>query len=137
MNYWILLMFLVYEAIEDWKHRSVSVTSLIIAGVVGIVGSLFLWEMDILSVVGGMMVGIALIVVGLISMGAFGLGDGAVFLVTGIYLGSVLNLCLMLAAMVVAMIYGLVVLMSKNKTREIPFIPCILLAYMEVMFFAA
>ncbi len=137
MNYWILFIFLLYEAIEDLKSRSVSVVSLAAAAIVGIVGNLFLWQIELASVIDGSIIGLTLIAASIISMGAFGLGDGVVFLITGIYLGGAMNLELVLVAMFIAMLYGMVMLFFRRKTREIPFIPCILLAYVEVMYFAA
>lgn len=137
MNYWILFIFLLYEAIEDLKSRSVSVVSLAVAAVVGIVGNLFLWQIEFASVIDGSIIGLTLIAASIISMGAFGLGDGVVFLITGIYLGGAMNLELVLMAMLMAMLYGMVMHFFRRKIREIPFIPCIFLAYMEVMYFAA
>lgn len=136
MNYWILFMFLLYEAIEDLKSRSVSVASLAAAVIVGIVGNLFLWHIELASVIDGSIIGLSLIAASIISMGAFGLGDGVVFLITGIYLGGAMNLELVLVAILMAMLYGIVMHFLQRNIREIPFIPCILLAYMEVMCFA-
>lgn len=137
MNYWITLVFLIFEAVEDLKTRRVSLVSLIAFGIFGILGNLFFWKMGIWDMCFGMATGVFLIIVSLISMGAFGIGDGAVFLVTGILLGGTCNLRVIAVSMIAAMFCGIFEVIFRNKMKEIPFIPCILFAYLEVMFFAS
>lgn len=136
MKYWIVLIFLLYETMEDLKYRSVSLISLAVSGGVGILWNVLKRENTMESVCVGVLIGAILILIGIITKEAVGIGDGAIFMITGIFLGGFANIQLIIASMVIGMGMGIFLKIRKSKAKEIPFIPCVLLAYLEVMIHA-
>ena len=69
-----------------------------------------------------------------ITNGAVGEGDGLVLIVTGIYLGFVMNLRLIFFALFLSALIsiGAVIIKGWKKDRELPFMPFLLTAFLII-----
>ncbi len=92
---------------------------------------LYLGEAALWSIAAGVGVGLVLLVISLISDGQVGLGDAAVVIVTGIFLGFWQNLGLLWLSTTLAGCCSLVLwlVFRKGRKYEVPFIPFMLVAY--------
>ncbi len=127
----VLLILLMICAIEDFKRKEVTVTYILLFGIAGVVLHLFYPNCSIYSILWGVLLGISVMVVSLLSRGSIGMGDGILLAVTGIYLGGYENLELFLVGLFLAGIWslGLLVLKKKKRKEQIAFIPFLLVAY--------
>lgn len=127
----ILLILLLICAVEDFKRKEVTVTYILLFGVVGVVLHLFYPNCSVYSMLWGLLLGIGVMVVSFLSHGSIGMGDGILLAVTGVYLGGYENLELFLMGLFLAAIWSLVLLVRKKKKRKerIAFIPFLLAAY--------
>lgn len=127
----IVIIMLIIEAISDIRTQTVSCIRLLAFAMLGITINYCLVYQSVISIIGGVIVGIVLFAYAFWSKGAIGLGDGAVFICLGIYLGLSDNMRLLffslVGAAVVGGIYGLIT--KKGLKAKIPFLPCILIAY--------
>ena len=120
--------------IEDLKCRKIYIIPVILCGLAGMIMHLFCREISIYNILAGMLIGLLMLLLAKLSGGAIGTGDGIVLIVTGIFLGGWKNLSLLLLALVFSAVLSLLLLLlrKKKKTDSIPFIPCLLLAYLVV-----
>lgn len=127
----VLLILLMICAIEDFKRKEVTVTYILLFGIAGVVLHLFYPNCSIYSILWGLLLGISVMAVSLLSRGSIGMGDGILLAVTGIYLGGYENLELFLVGLFLAGIWslGLLVLKKKKRKEQIAFIPFLLVAY--------
>ena len=86
---------------------------------------------SIYSILWGMLLGLALILVSLVTRGSVGVGDGILLAVTGVYLGGSKNLELFMMGLLLAALWslGLVVVKKKKGKEEIAFVPFLLISY--------
>lgn len=127
----VLLILLMICAIEDFKRKEVTVTYILLFGIAGVLLHLFYPNCSIYSILWGLLLGISVMAVSLLSRGSIGMGDGILLAVTGIYLGGYENLELFLVGLFLAGIWslGLLVLKKKKRKEQIAFIPFLLVAY--------
>lgn len=83
----------------------------------------------------GILVGIILYVISKLSKGSIGEGDAFVYMVTGISMGFVRNLELLIISLFLASFVGSILLITKRVGRKyaIPFVPFTTVAYGMVM----
>lgn len=84
----------------------------------------------------GAVPGMFILALGYVTEGKIGMGDGAVFMLTGLYLGIWENLILMLLTFFLAGIWGLFLFTAgrKKKTECMPLIPFLFLGYGFMLF---
>lgn len=131
----ILLGMLGIESFEDIRSRRLGVLLLCAFGICGAVCHMIFQRGEYQSLLGGIAIGAAMIVLSLLSRGRVGLGDGLVLLVTGIFLGFEQNLLLFTVSQVLTACYALFLLVIRKKGRhyEIPFIPFLLVSYVGLL----
>ncbi|MBO4462085.1 MAG: hypothetical protein J5749_04310 [Lachnospiraceae bacterium] len=91
---------------------------------------------DIKGCIGGAILGSVMIAISLIKSESIGVGDGIMLVITGIALGTYLNLILIVRAMIMAGI-GAIILIIVRKRRNMaaqtmPLMPYILLSYITI-----
>lgn len=96
MQNYILLALLIICAAEDWKRKEVSVTCILLFGIVGVIMHLFYPNCSVYSMLWGLLLGVSVMGFSLLSRGSIGMGDGILLVVTGVYLGGYRNLELFL-----------------------------------------
>lgn len=126
-------------SISSWLDIKKKIVSGRILGIFAIVGALLcvvLRPISILSVIGGISIGLVIIGISKITKGSIGMGDGELLCVTGLYLGFYKNLELFFGALFMAAIWGIVLLVIKRagKKTEMPFVPFVAMAYILMNF---
>ena len=131
----LLLGVLGFFAIEDIRKKQISVMQLLLSAGMGI--GLIFWkgQNTLVGMMLGAMIGLVIIGVGILTREGIGLGDGFVFMVTGIFLGPADNVKLLFLSLLYAAIFSLGILVCKkgNRKREIPFIPFVFLGYLTIV----
>lgn len=126
--------YLAWMAVSDARRKEIPLAPGIVcaAGIVILQvwrgGSVFIWF-------SGILVGIFLYAVSMISRGQVGRGDAFVYLITGTALGFAENLELLLVSLTLASIAALYLLVIRKKAGKyrIPFVPFTAAAYGVVM----
>ena len=128
---YILLGTLGVHSFEDVKRREITVTLTLFSGIVGILLHLLLHRQSIYEMLAGALLGVFLLAFSYVSGGKIGMGDGAVFMLTGLYLGWKENLLLMFLSFSMAGVFGLALLLAKRIRADdrLPFVPFLFLAY--------
>jgi leader peptidase (prepilin peptidase)/N-methyltransferase len=125
-------IFLVVNAVLDFRKHEISLVSLAVFALAGAGLNLWLRYQAIWELLGGIGVGLLLIFTAFISREAIGFGDGLVVCVTGIYLGFWDNLRLLLTGLVLcALFVGLGLFIRRFRmTDRLPLVPFLLLAWL-------
>ena len=127
----LVISLLIINTVFDIRTRKIPLSVLVGFGVVGILINMFFKEYSFVELIAGIAVGAGLFVVSRITDGQIGEGDAFLFMLTGLYLGGINNISLLLwASILCALVAGLLLLTRQvNKRDEIPFVPFVLLAY--------
>lgn len=130
-----LLGVLFVESIQDVRSRRLGVGLLCLFGIIGVICHMVFQKGEYKSLLGGIAIGGAMILISLITRGRVGLGDGLMLLVTGTFLGFRQNLVLFTVSQVLTSAYALFLLMFRRKRKdyEIPFIPFLLVSYVGLL----
>lgn len=128
----LVLCMLGIAGIVDLKWKKINILLIIPFLIAGIICNLKFKFLSFPVILGGMAIGLIMFLVGAITQGKIGYGDGLILIVTGLYLGFFDNLFLLLSATFLAAIIGVLLLLIKrvNKNYEIPFIPFLFLAFL-------
>lgn len=131
----ILLSLLSWCSWEDIKQKKLTSLYIMMFGVGGMFLHLVAPVCSIYSILWGMLLGLALILISLMTRGSVGLGDGILLVVTGVYLGGYKNLQLFMIGLLLAALWslGLVVVKKKRGKEEIAFVPFLLISYLFMM----
>lgn len=131
----VVILILILESAMDIRNRTVSWMHMVIFLIGGIVANCILMYQSIWSVIAGVVIGAIIFLFGVLSKGSIGCGDGVVFTCVGIYLGGFSSIRLLFYSLIVAAIAGgLYVLIKKKSIKtQIPFVPCILVAYILML----
>lgn len=131
----LLLILLVVCAVEDLKRKEVTVTYILVFGIIGVLLHLFYPNCSVYSMLWGLLLGIAVMTVSVLSGGSIGMGDGILMTVTGVYLGGYQNLELFFIGVFLAGIWslGLLVFKKKKRKEKIAFMPFLLVAYVFML----
>ena len=88
-------------------------------GIGGILLHLWQRNQSLYSMLGGIAVGAAVIILSLVSGGIIGIGDGLVLCVAGIYIGGINTMRLLLTGLFLSSLYALVLLfMHRKRTKR-------------------
>lgn len=148
-----VLLFLLAAAVYDCKYREIPGTIFAAGGM-----EAFLWRMadmmcaancmekkawmtvfhgnnvgvSVEDLIFGVAIGVILLVISKVSDGAVGMGDGLLFMVTGMYFGFWKNLILLLGSLALCSIWGIGNLVvrrtgwQEGKRTEVSFLPFVL-----------
>ena len=84
---YVLLGTLGVHSVEDIREKKISVTITLFSGIVGIILHLLFQNQSIYAMLAGMLPGIGIFILGRLTKGKIGMGDGLVFMLTGLYRG--------------------------------------------------
>ncbi|MDD5803720.1 prepilin peptidase [Blautia sp. HCP3S3_H10_1] len=125
-----ILTFLGVNSWKDIRTREVSLLTVGIFGIVGSVRACFLGTIGInwLAAAG---IGGSVIVLGIVSKGAVGIGDGLLLLALGTVLSFGELLTTFLLGLLCCSFWGIILLVlpMNGKKKEIPLVPFLLLGY--------
>lgn len=125
----VLLCFLFIIAWRDYKTQLIEIWQLLIMGVAGI-GLCGNWE-TVYRAIGGAVMGCIILLVAWCTKECVGVGDGYLFIVTGIFLGFIQNFILVFSSLLLAGIFsiGCLVLKKKKGDDRMALGPFVLAAY--------
>lgn len=131
----VLGVFLLIEGIRDLQKHKVSMITVMIAGILGVIFQFGIIQENGLKIIGGILIGIVLLLLAKMTREKIGYGDGWIFVVTGIYLGFHSNMYLLLLSLFLASLVSICLLVFKkvNKKTELPFVPFILPGYLLLL----
>lgn len=122
-------------SIEDFHKRKIASWQILAFGILGLFFHLLFQRLSIENLLGGLMIGVALLLICRLSGEQIGYGDGLLFLVTGIFLGFWDNMILLwFAAILMGLTSLFLYLIGKiTKRARVPFIPFVLVAYVLLL----
>lgn len=125
---WILL---ILGSIFDIKYRALPSWFLIIGGVLAVIGAIALKPVSLWEMAGGLLLGILLLVVSLLTKGALGRGDGIFIGIIGINLGFSIVFSVFMGALLLAAVLAILLIIVKkaNKKTAFPFLPFLSISY--------
>lgn len=132
MGIWLLLC-----SVQDVKEKRISIFLIAAGGMLLSVTFLIIGGVPVMTRLSGLLLGLLLLVIGRLLKGQIGAGDGMIICITGICLGFIKNLNLMLFGLSLAALVSLFLLIFKKAGRKdtIPFVPFLLLSYLGGIFF--
>lgn len=124
----ILLLFLAAAAWEDMKTGGITVILLASGAMAGVLARIITGHTEVPDMAVGAGIGLVLLIISFGSRQALGYGDGLLLAVSGICLGGMKNLILLLISLVMAALCSAFLVMTgKKKSRDrIPFAPFVL-----------
>lgn len=127
--------FLLIGSVLDLKKREVSLWMAGIYGLLGVHGCIRYQEQTLVSIFGGVIVGLFLIGLAFLSEEAIGFGDGMVMVVTGLYLGFWQNLELCMTGLILSAAFSGILIIAgiAKKNQAIPFLPFLMLGYIGMV----
>lgn len=135
MQKMIVLGLLGLCSLEDMKYKRLTVLYILLFGIGGMILHLFVPVCSIYSILCGMLLGIFMILISVITRGSVGMGDGILLVVTGVYLGGYGNLELFMMGLLLSALcsLALLILKKKNRKEEIAFVPFLFLSYLVML----
>ena len=120
---------------EDMKRKRLTVVYILLFGICGMMLHLFSPICSIYSILGGILLGLAMMLASVATGGMVGMGDGILLAVTGVYLGGTGNLELLSIGLLLSACWslGLVVLKKKRGKDQIAFVPFLLASYLTML----
>lgn len=131
----VLGVFLLIEGIRDLQKHKVSMITVMIAGILGVIFQFGIIQENGLKIIGGILIGIVLLLLAKMTREKIGYGDGWIFVVTGIYMGFRNNMYLLLLSLFLASLVSICLLVFKkvNKKTELPFVSFVLPGYLLLL----
>lgn len=122
-------------AVVDFKKKQVSNVFLLIISAIVFVNYVIFRPITIISLIGGVVVGVVLLGISYVTRQKIGVGDGLLVMILGAYLGfEVIGFLLLYALTLSAIWSGLLLMIKKvNKHYTIAFIPFIFAGYVGVL----
>lgn len=135
MQKFVLLGLLSLCSWEDIRKKELTIPYILLFGIGGVWLHLFFPVCSIYSIIGGTLLGAAMVLASLASKGGIGMGDGILLVVTGVYLGGSRNLKLFFMGLLLAACWslGLLAFRKKKGNETIAFAPFLLLSYLFML----
>lgn len=125
----IISIFLGLNAVKDIRKKEISIWSVVIWGLFGIIWMFLDSEFGWKTGLAGLIPGIFLEALSVLSRGAIGLGDGLLVMVAGLYLGLQAAAAGLFWGLIFCTAWGVLIIFLRRGTRntELPFAPFLLL----------
>ena len=126
---------LIIFSVEDILYREISVKVILVFLLMGI--GIRVYDNTLLSteIFWGIFIGMIIIASSIILAGNSGVGDGIIFVLTGLFLGIADNLRILIFSVTISGIIGglLIILKIKKKDYKMPFTVFIFISYIGVI----
>lgn len=121
-------------AVDDIRTKRIKVLEVAAFAVIGVIIDLLYRPYSIISILGGVAVGVFVFILSLITKEKIGKGDALIVMVSGLYLGFMNTVVVLwLASILAALIGGIMIRCHGHRMDlEIPFVPFLLAAYLIV-----
>lgn len=125
----VVSIFLILNAIKDIRKKEISIPSVIVWGLSGIIWMFLDSDFGWIAGLAGLIPGISLAALGVLSRGAVGFGDGLLLMVTGLYLGIQTTAAGLFWGLIICAAWGIIMIFLRRGTRntELPFAPFLLI----------
>lgn len=122
---------LLYSSITDIVRREINIGALVVFGILGMLCAVFGKDISWMETIFGVVIGLILVLVSVMTRGELGMGDGILICITGLYIGFSRNILLVMVALMLSAFFSMVLLLiKKNMKLEYPFVPFLLMSYM-------
>lgn len=127
----LLGIFLFIEGIRDIRKREISMISVAVFATLGIMVQVISDVSNWYGMIGGALIGLAVLLSAKVTREKIGYGDGWLLLVSGIYLGFRYNLFLFMIALFLSAAISIVLLICKKVSCKstMPFAAFVFLGY--------
>lgn len=131
----VCLVFLSVCAVWDIRERKIPFMWICLTGVLSLVMAVL--EEQLLFSALGILPGMILVVMSLITKGGVGMGDAYVCMVTGCFTGMWGSFLVIITGSLLVSVWGMVNIFIRHLSikRSVPFTPFLLLSYIIVIFF--
>ena len=122
-------------AVTDLKTKEISMRILLIFGALGIVIYILESQNSVVEEIVGILVGIGVLIICRLTRGEIGAGDGFLIIVTGIFLGGMKNIELLMGGFLLAALWALILVIFRkvNWKKELPFVPFLFLSFIGMV----
>lgn len=130
----LTIVFLLISSIKDIKERIISIHYIVITGLLAI-GMIFVNpNVNIIESGFGLLIGVGLILLSVVTNNAIGQGDALVIAVLGVLLGYKMTIAILLIALILSAFVSGYIIFIKKKSRKtaIPFVPFLLCAALTI-----
>ena len=129
---WTIAAFLLWNSLKDLRSRTISIISIVGFGIAGILWAFAAGDINWIKLLAGLVPGLVLLGISLLSPQAVGCGDGLALLVVGIYCGFSQALASLFWGLLFSAASGIILLITKKgkKETEIPFIPFLMIGFL-------
>lgn len=117
---------------QDIREKRISLFAIILSGSIALLYLAAEERLELVSLCFRILPGMLLLFTALLSEEKIGYGDGAAVLVLGLWTSGIFCLLSVSIGLLLAGVYGMLLLLGGKKNRQIPFMPFLLTA-MEVM----
>lgn len=125
-----VMVFLAIGTLADIKYKRIPIRLLTGFGIIAVVIRAVSPQLAVKELIIGVITGVLLIVISVVTGGQIGTGDGLLFVVLGIYLGSSNVVLLLMALILCAAVAGVLFVARQVKRKDrLPFVPFVLCAY--------
>ena len=123
------ILFLIICTITDLKEKKIYVWFSVINFILAFLIHIFISDVKIILLVGGIIVGIIFYVISLVSKDAIGKGDGILILVLGCLVGIKKQIEILIWAFLICTVFFILTMIIKRKEfkKSVPFSPFLLL----------
>ena len=131
----LVFVFLGYQSICDIRTRKINAGVCMVFGAAGLLLLAIKHQRNVVSLVGGCVIGVCLMLVSYVTREAIGMGDGYVVTAVGIWAGGEKTLAAMMSAFLLAAGFGMVKIAAgkADKKTELAFVPFLTLSYVLVI----
>ena len=133
--YFIVLVLLVICSVIDWKKKTIPVLLLMMLGMVAAISAFLCADVSIKLRIGGVLMGIAFLIVSRFTKEAIGYGDSWLMLFLGMQLGYIQTISLLFVSSMLAAVASLFLLWRHKWKRNatLPFVPFLTISYFAVV----
>lgn len=130
-----LLAFLGIGAFSDMRRQTIPIWLIIAGAAAGGIVKIFEHDADVIAILLSVIPGAFLLLFAFLTKEKIGYGDGWMIMVTGVFLGLLNNLILLVFALVIFTVYQLAMILAKKATKKsrAPFVPFILISFITFL----
>ncbi len=130
-----MIVMLLHMSVEDIRKRTVPVIPMMIWGMAGVLIHLYNGRISYVSMLGGLIPGIVVYVLSILTHEKIGKGDAILLVVTGIYMGFWGNIFMLWIGMIMAAVGGVISMtfFKKGKNYELPFVPFLFAGFLMIV----
>ncbi|MFT4143248.1 MAG: hypothetical protein QM644_02240 [Mobilitalea sp.] len=131
----IIILMLLFCGYQDMRHKKIHLWPVMVGIVLTGVCIPFCDNLSLLERLAGVMIGIIVVGISLMTGGKIGMGDGIVLCATGLGLGLWTNLELFAVALALAAGVSIILLVFRlaDRKKSIPFVPFLFTSYVLLL----